>query len=601
MKILTLDFETYYDREYSLSKITMEDYIRNDLFEVIGVAVKENEDDAVWFTGTHAETKNFLMGYDWSDAVLVAHNASFDASILSWRFGIKPYGIWDTLGMARAIDGIEVGNSLAKLAERYSLGIKGKEVLNAIGKRKADFTNADISLYGDYCKNDVELTYKLLLELMPKVSTTELKIIDLTIRMFSEPVLELDILALEQHLSEVKERKAQLLEAANAEKDILMSNPKFAELLKSLGVEPPMKVSPATGVDTWAFAKSDAQFKELLEHPDERVQALVAARLGTKSTLEETRTERFINIAKRGTLPVPLRYYAAHTGRWGGDDKLNLQNLPSRGTNALKNAILAPDGFVIIDADSSQIEARVLAWLAGQDDLVDAFAKGEDVYKIMASSIYNKPIKEISKHERFVGKTTILGAGYGMGADKFQAQLQGFGTEVHLAECNRIIDVYRKTYPMIPQLWKQAGRCLDAMLRGNINTIGVRPDALSMDAENGFVLPNGYFLNYNGLQKSGTEYVYKSRNGYTRIYGGKVVENLCQAIARCVIGEQMVRMSKKYRVVLTVHDAVACVVPEAEAAEAQEYIEKCMRWTPDWATGLPLNCESGIGKSYGEC
>jgi hypothetical protein len=154
---------------------------------------------------------------------------------------------------------------------------------------------------------------------------------------------------------------------------------------------------------------------------------------------------------------------------------------------------------------------------------------------------------------------------------------------------------------MIPQLWKQAGRCLDAMIRGVINPIGVQPQALRMDSENGFVLPNGYFLSYRDLRKNGTEYVYKARTGYTRIYGGKAVENLCQAVARCVIGEQMIRMSQKYRVVLTVHDAVACVVPEAEANEAQKYIEECMRWTPEWATGLPLNCESGIGKNYGEC
>ena len=601
MKILTLDFETYYDRAYSLSKITMEDYIRNDLFETIGVGVKENDNEAVWFTGTHEKIKEFLLTYDWGSAVLVAHNASFDASILNWHFDIRPYGVWDTLGMARAIDGVEAGNSLAKLAELYHLGVKGKEVLDALGKRRLDFTPSDLAQYGEYCKNDVELTYKLLHQFLPKVSPNELKIMDITTRMFSEPVLELDMLLLEQHLSEVKERKAQLLEAADANKDILMSNPKFAELLLSMGVSPPTKISPANGKETWAFAKSDSEFKELLEHPDERVQALVAARLGTKSTLEETRTERFINIAKRGSLPVPLRYYAAHTGRWGGDDKLNLQNLPARGTNALKNSILAPAGHVIIDADSAQIEARVLAWLAGQDDLVDAFANGDDVYKIMASSIYNKPINEITKQERFVGKTTILGSGYGMGAEKFQTQLRGFGTDVSLAECTRIIDVYRKTYPMIPQLWKQAGRCLDAMIRGVVNSIGVQPQALSMDSDNGFVLPNGYFLSYRDLRKTGTEYVYKSRTGYTRIYGGKAVENLCQAVARCVIGEQMIRMSQKYRVVLTVHDAVACVVPEAEAQEAQQYIEECMRWTPEWAKGLPLNCESGIGKNYGEC
>lgn len=450
---------------------------------------------------------------------------------------------------------------------------------------------------------------------MPKFSQSELQILNITTKMFTEPVLELDMLLLEQHLEEVRDRKTQLLEAANANKEVLMSNDKFAELLTSLGVEPPMKVSARTGKDTWAFAKSDEEFKELANHEDERVQALVAARLGTKSTLEETRTERFINIAKRGSLPVPLRYYAAHTGRWGGDDKLNLQNLPSRGTNTLKNAIIAPDGYVVIDADSSQIEARVLAWLSGQNDLVEFFRKNNeeiasgvakdqmqyDPYKIMASQIYNKPVDQVTKQERFVGKTTILGSGYGMGSEKFQTQLKGFGTDLPINECVRIIDVYRRTYPMIPNLWRQAGKCLDAMLRGASSTIGVQPQALYLDPASGFVLPNGLFLSYTNLQKSGTEYVYKSRKGYTRIYGGKVVENLCQALARCIIGEQMVKMNLRYKVVLTVHDAVACIAKESEAQEAQQYIEACMKWTPDWATGLPLSCESGFGKRYGDC
>ena len=602
MNIITLDFETYYDNAYSLKKLTTEDYIRNDLFECIGVGTQIGDGKNEWFSGTHKQTKDYLHSFDWKSSVLVAHNASFDASILNWRFGISPYGIWDTLGMARAIHGIEVGNSLATLAERYKLGVKGKEVVSALGKRIADFTEAELAKYGEYCKNDVDLTYRLLLELLPKVSTSELKIIDITTRMFSEPVLELDILLLEQHYSDVKERKNALLEAADANKDVLTSNPKFANLLRTLGVDPPMKISPATGLDTYAFAKSDEEFKELLEHPDERVQALVAARLGIKSTLEETRTERFLNIAKRGSLPVPLRYYAARTGRWGGEDKLNLQNLPARGTNALKNAIVAPDGYVIIDCDSSQIEARVLAWLSGQTDLVEAFAKGEDVYKIMASSIYNKPIEDIVKQERFVGKTTILGAGYGMGAEKFQTQLLGFGVSLPLAECTRIIEVYRETYDAIPLLWKQADRCLRAMVQNRVNDIGVQPQALCMHPDEGFLFPSGYYLPYPELEYSQKKgYTYKTRKGYTKIYGGKVVENLCQAIARCIIGEQMIRINRKYRVVLTVHDAVASVVREEEAVEAQQYIESCMRWVPSWATGLPLNCESGVGKSYGEC
>jgi DNA polymerase len=221
---------------------------------------------------------------------------------------------------------------------------------------------------------------------MDKFPVKELKVIDTTLRMFVEPTLRLNLPMLESHLETVKERKAKLLAVAQADKDSLMSNDKFAELLMLLGVEPPTKISARTGKQAWAFAKTDEEFKALLEHADPRVQALVSARLGNKTTLEETRTQRFIDIALRGSLPVPIKYYAAHTGRWGGDDKINLQNLPSRGQNAnkLKLSIEAPEGYVIIDSDSSQIEARTVAWLAGQNDLVEAFDKGEDVYKIMA-------------------------------------------------------------------------------------------------------------------------------------------------------------------------------------------------------------------------
>lgn len=600
MQIITIDFETYYSREFSLSKVTTEEYVRSSQFETIGVGVKVNDEEAVWFSGSHDSIKEFLLGFDWSESIAVAHNAPFDAAVLTWRFGIRPYMWVDTLAMARAVERLEQGNSLKKLAERHNLGAKGTEVLDALGKRRRDFPPQDLAQYGEYCKNDVELTFKLFNVYLSQVTPQELQVISLTTKMFSEPVLELDVELLEQHLEAVRDRKSKLLEAAEADRETLMSNDKFAELLKSIGVDPPRKISPTTGKETWAFAKTDEGFKALLEHEDETIQTLAAARLGTKSTLEETRTQRFINIAKRGNLPVPLRYYAAHTGRWGGDDKLNLQNLPSRGTNTLKNAIIAPEGYVIIDADSSQIEARVLAWLSGQTDLVEAFANGEDVYRIMASAIYNKSVEQITKEERFVGKTTILGAGYGMGAEKFKIQLKNFGVDTSIEECQRIISVYRQTYPRIPELWKQAGRCLDAMIQGAVAPIGVQPQALSMD-ERGFRLPNNFHIKYNDLRSEMDGYTYKSRNGRTKVYGGKVVENLCQAIARCVIAEQMILMSERYRVVLTVHDAVACVALEQEAEEAKKYIEKCMRTKPEWAAGLPLNCEAGYARSYGKC
>ncbi len=603
MAVIVCDFETYYDKKFSLSKMTTEEYIRDPRFEVIGVAVSVDGGTPAWFSGTHEETARWLSQFDWSNSMVCAHNAQFDGAILSWIFNIRPKAWLDTLCMARAKHGVDVGGSLKALAEHYRLGEKGNEVINALGKRRVDFSTEDLDRYASYCINDVSLTYDLLNRLLVGFPAKELKVIDLTLRMFTEPVLELNLPLLESHLEEVKEKKAKLLAATEADRGSLMSNDKFAELLIHLGVEPPKKISARTQKEAWAFAKTDEEFKELLNHPDPRVQTLVGARLGTKTTLEETRTQRFIDISLRGKLPVPIKYYAAHTGRWGGEDKINLQNIPREST--LKSAITAPDGYVLIDCDSSQIEARTVAWLAGQTDLTQAFDKGEDVYKIMASAIYGVSVEEVTKAQRFVGKTTILGAGYGMGAAKFQMQLKAFNVDVPLEECQKIITVYRETYPNIPALWRQAQKCIEAILIQKASTFG-KVDVVQFDPrERGFLLPSGLWQRYERLRKvddgQKIEYEYATRKGAVKIYGGKIVENLCQAVARCVIAEQMLRISKRYRVVLTVHDAIACIAPEEEAVEAQKYVEECMRWRPTWAQTLPLNCESGVGKTYGDC
>jgi DNA polymerase I-like protein with 3'-5' exonuclease and polymerase domains len=607
MDILTIDFETYYDREFSLSKITTEEYVRSKHFETIGVAVKVNDGKTEWYSGTKEQVKFWLGKFKWHESVALAHNAMFDMAILNWQFGYIPKKIADTLSMARAIHGTEVGGSLGVLVQHYQLGEKGTEVVNALGKRRADFTDEEIARYASYCINDVDLTYELFKCLAGDFPIPELELIDLTIRMFTEPVLKLDKTVLANHLVEIRSSKDMLLRNITENKEELMSNPKFAEILRKCGVEPPMKVSPATGKDTYAFSKTDEEFKALLEHENVNVQAVVAARLGMRSTIEETRTERFIEIGQRGLLPIPLRYYAAHTGRWGGDDKVNMQNLPR--SSPLKNAIVAPDGYFIVDSDSSQIEARTLAWLAEQNDLVEAFDKGEDVYKIMASAIYGKPQEEITKDERFVGKTTILGAGYGMGPVKFKAQLKTFNVDLSEEECKRIISVYRETYPRIPQLWKQASSALLAIANEQTAPLG-REGALVVEGSKGIRLPNGLYIKYPNLRRwvndqGKEELVYDTKKGKAvipnRIYGGKVIENVCQALARIVIAEQMLMIAKKYRVVMTVHDAIACLVPESEKDTGREFVELCMRIRPKWALDLPLNCETGVGASYGAC
>ena len=571
------------------------------------MGLKHGPNSTEWAQGDK-QVKELLGSVDFAKTGVIAHNTAFDGAILSWRYGVKPKAWFDTMCMGRALHGTEHSVSLKAMSERYGIGAKGNEVIMAKGKRLVDFTTQEIRDYARYCINDVELTYELFSQMVRTFPRKELKLIDLTLRMFIEPFLDLDTGLLEQHLEDVKDRKDKLLLDANiTDKKDLMSNVKFATLLEELGVSPPRKISPTTGKETYAFAKSDEAFKELQEHEDDRVQSLVAARLGNKSTLEETRTQRFIAISKRGLLPVPIRYYAAHTGRWGGQDKINLQNLPSRGANGkkLKNSIIAPEGHSVIDADSSQIEARVLAWLAGQNDLTEAFARGEDVYIKMAAQIYGCAEEEVTGAQRFIGKTTILGAGYGMGAEKFGMQLKTFGHEVSPNEAKRIINIYRDANWRISQLWREAHHAVKQLAQGVSGRFGVSNMVSYCAEQSGIKLPSELYIYYedlSGYQNSqGVEYTYKVRRGRKKLYGGKVVENVCQGIARCIIGEQMLRIAKKYPVVLTVHDSIACCVPDEQVDEAQRYVEDCMRWTPDWAEGLPINCESGKAKSYGEC
>lgn len=601
--IVTIDFETYYNRAYSLTKLTTEEYVRSPFFEVIGVAVKVDDAPAQWASGTHEELKEWLLQFNWTGNAALAHNAMFDGAILNWIFGIRPKNWYDTLCMGRYLHGAEVGGSLRALSNHYNIGVKGDEVINALGKHRADFTEEGLAAYGDYCINDVELCYKLLLEMTPYVPVLERKIIDLTIKMYTEPRLQLDVGLLEHHLHAVRERKQALIEQAATVTEDLMSNQKFAELLREHGVVPPMKISPTTGKETLAMSKNDESFMALFEHPNEQVQALMAARLGAKSTLEETRTETLIGIAQRnaGALPVPLKYFAAHTGRWGGTDNVNLQNLPTRGQNAnkLKRAIHAPEGHVLIDADSAQIEARVLAWLAGQDDLVQGFRDKKDVYRNMASEIYGVPPEQVTPLQRQVGKVAILGAGYGMGAEKFQTTLKSFKIDESLEQCGKIIRTYRNTYLAIVAFWGEANfnlALLHDKLDGRFSTNRIQVSG----GVCGFKLPDGRLLRYPGLKVADNgNFVYTRKKATFKIYGGKVVENICQAVARSIIAEQMVTIAKRYRVVLTVHDSIVCVVPESEREIASQYVYDTMCSVPDWAQGLPVSCEVDVSNRYG--
>lgn len=623
MSLITLDFETYYtDKGLGFKTQTTEEYIRDPAFEVVGVAVQVNDGDPVWFSGSHEQIRVWLKQYDWKNSVVLAHNTMFDGAILSWLFNIKPLGWLDTLSMARALHGVDAGGSLKALAERYEVGVKGEEVIAAINKRRLDFAPDELERYGQYCVNDVRLCYELFRRMVVGFPEDELQLIDMTLRMFTHPILCVDEDILLERLQDLDKERSELLGSlmsqlkCNNEEEVrkkLSSNKQFAEVLASFDIEVPMKMSEKQGKEVPALAKKDEGFIALTEHEDPFIQHLCAVRLGTKSTMEAKRIQRFMDTGRRnrGMLPVPLKYYGAHTGRWAGGDKVNFQNLPSRDKKkkALKKAIVPPEGYVVMNSDSSQIEARMLAWWAGQDDVVAQFARGEDVYSIFASAVYDKPISKENPTERFVGKTCVLGLGYGTGANKLRHTLatsQPVSVQIDEDEAKRIVGVYRDKNDKIIELWGECDQMLETMMSENISKplpLGKR-DCVKFDSE-GVILPNGFRIRYPNLRREWEDgksrIVYDSRKGPVSIWGGAVVENIVQGMARIVVGKQMLEIKQRYPVVLTVHDAAVVVVPEDEAEQAVEFVTNLMSKAPDWADGLPVACECKFGGSYGDC
>lgn len=602
MQLVTLDFETYYDNEFSLSRMSTEDYVTDPRFEIIGVGIKIGSGQTTWHP-THHGAVEALRKIDWHAHAMLAHHTMFDALVLQVHVGVTPRFYLDTKSMAQAVLKPFCNSaSLAGVSRYLQLGEKGREVIAAKGKRIGDFTADELFAYGQYCINDVELTHRIFTRLMETFPKSELFVIDKTLRMYLEPRIQLDAELLEESLQMLRVRKAELLDNLpdGVTQDDLMSNPKLALVLQSFGVNPPTKISPTTNKPTLAFAKTDPEFLELCEHDDDRVQAVMAARLGTKSTIAETRTERMLDIAKRhGSLRVPLVYYGAHTGRWSGTEGINLQNLP-RGSD-LRRALTAPEGHSFMVADFKQIEARVLAWAAGQKDLVDAFMRGDDVYSLFASILYSKPKELVNDHERFIGKTCILGLGYGMGPDKFGATLLSKGINWPEGQVRQTVWTYRGTYELIRYFWHYMDRIVENMARASavVEHYDNRPVSYGPQC---LLLPNGMPIVYNHLQlTSGGEWEFKGGKGWSKIYGAKLTENWVQAVARIIMTEAMMRID--YPMVLTVHDELVFLVRDEELDSAVREIETQMVKQPEWALPfgpIPLAVESKVAKRYGD-
>ncbi len=600
----TIDFETYYSPEYSLSKMQTDAYIYDPRFEIILVGV-----DGAWFSGTLEETKDWIYSVT-NPAIdtFVAHHAAFDGFILSERLGIKPKKWIDTLSMARAVHPELKSHSLASLAKFFQLPDKKGYVTNAINKRRADFSRQELEAYADYCLHDVWLTQQIHRELDPLLPNSERAIIDMTIRMFTEPRLALDADILNACYKDEIQRKEELMQKASIDKSILMSNEKFAQALWGLGVEPPMKTSARTGKPTYAFAKSDKAFTALLDHVNPDVQALVAARLGVKSTIAETRALRMYETATRGRglFPVMLNYWGAKTtGRHSGGNGINPQNFPARARGSeIRKAMVAPPGHKVVVGDSSNIELRVAMACAGQTDALDMLRRGVDLYCAFASKLFGREILDIPEHkaERTLGKVAMLSLQYGAGWSKFKEIVRLMAKmDITDEEAQRIVNLYREVHGSIKRLWHYGDSTVIPAIFNRELFVPVDVNGWFVTVDDGFCRPGLPGVVYKDLIQSVADSSWSYGDPPQLLHGGKLVENLCQHAARHIVMWQTAVVHAMFPVALSVHDEIVCVVADEEVEACVKLMEKVLSVPPPWcAETLPVAGKVAYGESYGE-
>lgn len=619
MHLLFLDFETFYSAEYSLRKMPTPNYILDPRFEVVMLgAVSVVNGDLIDDLIDGPDVSDFIKLLDPKKTVTVTHNALFDNSILAWRYGFVPALMLDTMGMARALLGHKLKSfALGAVAEHLAVGKKNNAALMKVrGMTRHEIKKAGLyRQLAQYCIEDTENCAKIFLKLINDFPSSERQIMDLVLRCTIEPQLVLDGALLTRHLANVRAQKKASLEAAGVDRKVLMSTARFAAALEELGVEIETKVGP-TGNDIPAFAKTDQFMEELCDHDDDRVAALAHARLGLRSTIEETRCVKLLSIANLtndGRLPVPLVYGGAHTHRLSGGWGMNMQNLP-RGSQ-LRHAIKAPNGRAIITADQAQIECRLLATVSGCNELIKQFSKGEDVYASFASQVFGRPITKKSEPHgpdgtsmhRFVGKTAVLGLGYGCGAPKFynmvvrNARLFGMDlSRVNFTEdtAEQTVRTFRRTYPEIQQGWyKLDGVIIHAIANGCEMTWG------PMKFQPGTAFLPGYLpLHYHDIKFEEGEWWFRYGKKRSKLYGGKLCENIIQYLARNVIMPAALRLaSRGLRFAMQVHDELVFTVPMDTADHTRQLFRDELLKPPSWLPLVPLGVDvSAPSLSYGE-
>lgn len=643
--IIGLDAETFYEAGssgYSLKNqsISTTDYIIDPRFKMHCMSVQAH----TWKKPrvlTHAQFKTWALGINWRRTGVLAHHAQFDGFIASHHYKIKPAAFFDTMSMGRPLLPITVGGSLDAMLKAFgNPGKEGGEALVAVaGKR--DLTRAELKALMVYAGHDIEKTWWLFHKLREYMPIDELRLIDETVRMYTDPRLLVDKAA----ILSVRDADVANKQALVAELDLgpdyetgrarLASAPEFFALLQDAGIDPPTKVSVKKSESATlkagrpveiivpAFSKQDQEFKDLASHEDPFVRQLMAARFAVTSSLMETRCTRLAERSRIGAQPVYLNYYGAKPGRWSGGDLVNWQNLSSKrkeGGAELRASVYAPPGYVMLIADLGQIEARLNAWDSGQQDKLDLFREGLDVYRYGAAAVYNKPVGDVTDGERFIGKTCDLALGYQAGAPRFARTLRigAFGPALDITDslAKDIHTAWRQTNSRIVGNWKITNNNLRSAFFGlqTIEQGAVTYEGLKGNHHGGIGYihgPGGASIRYDGVKNDdeGIKYISEyfplvkggARIKHTRLYGGIIVQNKIEHLGRRLIADQMLELCAYLptaKLVMSTHDEIVMLVPTRLGNKALSAAKSIMTQAPYWAPDLPLAVDAHISTRY---
>jgi len=604
MKKIFIDFETYFDTKsgFTLSKMSMTEYIRDPRFKVLGCGYLY-EGEYGWVRG---EDMDSFKELPWHELEMIAHNIKFDGAIFKWKYMVSPARYFDTESLSRAVIGQNLSSHSLKSVAAY-LGLPPKGELKTDGLM--ELSSVRLQEMMEYNKRDLECCAGIESKLRSQFPVNQESAMDSTIRMFVNPVLEIDVPVLVDMVKQNKMKQDDIFKHIGIDKEVFSSNKKFAALLEERHVQVPTKPSPRIpGKLVPAFSLGDPQFVALkATHQD-----LYEARVAAKSTIVETRGSKLAAIGLSGPFPFDVRFSGAiGTHRYSGGNGAggNPQNFPVKGD--IRRAIKAPDGHMLVVGDFSAIEARIVSWLAKERQLMTAFVAGEDVYSTFASTVYGRTITKENVNERKLGKTCILGLGYNMGTTKFQTKVKHeTGIVLSDDESSRVVHLYRDTYANIVLLWQNASDLMPQMVDGRNEFVPFAP--FLKVCKNGIVLPSGLKIQYPNLRhipadnRWGYEWVYdvykkKYQAEPVKLYGGKLVENICQALAGeiCKIAIQKAEVSR-CTVVGQVHDEIICVAKEDSAGSSRLLLRSAMEIPVEWWPDLKLSAEVHSGKNWQE-